>query len=144
MSFEFRGNHICHFFFLGGIRVWTSSLLLILDLKRKIRGISIRRLVVPCLKIFINPPRTYEKLHCKEEPYWFSGQRDPLLQTDRQTHTQILLHLCKHYISYLKYSKPFIFLTVKDKALHSEQLKRLISQTISLTMHLYIYIILLC
>ncbi len=29
------------------------------------------------LKIDINLSRTYEKLYCKEEPYWFSGQRDP-------------------------------------------------------------------
>ena len=31
------------------------------------------------------PPRIYEKLPCKEEPNWFSGQRDPLEQTYSQT-----------------------------------------------------------
>ena len=38
-------------------------------------------------QIVINLHRTYEKLHCKEEPYRLSGLRNPLVQTD----TQILL-----------------------------------------------------
>ena len=29
------------------------------------------------------PPRTYEKLHCKGEPYRSSGYRYPVVQTDR-------------------------------------------------------------
>ena len=31
----------------------------------------------------IDLPRAYENLLCKGEPYWFSGYRDPKLQTDR-------------------------------------------------------------
>ena len=31
-------------------------------------------------KIFINLPRTYEKLHCKREQYRLSGYRDTSLQ----------------------------------------------------------------
>ena len=31
------------------------------------------RVVVSSPQIVINLPRTYEKLHCKEEPYRFSG-----------------------------------------------------------------------
>ena len=34
-----------------------------------------------------NLPRTYQKLLCKEEPYRYSGERDPSVQTDTQTHT---------------------------------------------------------
>ena len=37
---------------------------------------------VPSPKIVRNLPRTYEKLHCKGEPYRFSGKQDPLVQTD--------------------------------------------------------------
>ena len=35
--------------------------------------ISLGRVAVPSSKIVINLPRTYEKLHCKGEPYWISG-----------------------------------------------------------------------
>ena len=44
---------------------------------------SLWRVVVPSPKIVINLPRTYEKLHCKGEPYRFGGQRDLLALTDR-------------------------------------------------------------
>ena len=36
------------------------------------------------LNIIVIIPWTYKKLHCKGEPYCFSGQRDPFLQTDIQ------------------------------------------------------------
>ena len=36
-------------------------------------------------------PKTYEKLHCKGEPYQFSGKRDPSVQTNRQTDPVTLL-----------------------------------------------------
>ena len=36
---------------------------------------------VPSPKIEVKIPCTNEKLRCKGEPYWFSGQRDPLMQT---------------------------------------------------------------
>ena len=45
--------------------------------------ISFRRVVVLSPKIVIKFPRTYKKLHCKEEPYQFSCYRDPLVMTDR-------------------------------------------------------------
>ena len=48
-----------------------------------------RPLVVPSLKIVINLPRTYEKLHNKEEPYRFSGFQDP------SANAEILLTLYK-------------------------------------------------
>ena len=48
--------------------------------------IYLGRVVVPSpLEIVINLPRIYEKLPCKGEPNWFSGQRDPLEQTYSQT-----------------------------------------------------------
>ena len=42
--------------------------------------------VEPSPKIVINLPKFYKKLHCKGDPYWFSGYRDTLAQTDRQTY----------------------------------------------------------
>ena len=47
-------------------------------------SISFGRVVVLSPKIIINLPRTYEKLLCKGEPYRFSGQLDPSVQTDSQ------------------------------------------------------------
>ena len=44
--------------------------------------------------IQIKFPRTYQKLHCKEESYRFRGQREPSVQTDR--HNDILLLLYKN------------------------------------------------
>ena len=38
-----------------------------------LRAISLGRVAVPSPKIIIKLPRTYEKLHCKGEPYRFSG-----------------------------------------------------------------------
>ena len=64
------------------------------DLRDKFKfflAILLERVVLPSPKIVINLPRTYAKLPCKEEPYRLSGQRDPLVQTerqiDRQTHS---------------------------------------------------------
>ena len=59
----------------GGWWKSTPIVFLILDLKRKVKRkfflgvISLRRVVVPSPKLVINLPRTYEKLHCKGEPY---------------------------------------------------------------------------
>ena len=36
-------------------------------------AIDLGRVVVPCTKIVINLPWTYKKLHCKGNPYRFSG-----------------------------------------------------------------------
>ena len=38
-------------------------------------------------KIFINLPRTYEKLHCKGESCRFSEYRDPMVHKDIQADT---------------------------------------------------------
>ena len=46
--------------------------------------------VVPSPKIAMNLPRTYAKLHCKGEPYWLKDERDPLVQTERQTEMLLL------------------------------------------------------
>ncbi len=43
-------------------------------------------------QIAINLPSSYEKLHCKGIPYQFSGQRDPLVQTERQTDILLLYY----------------------------------------------------
>ena len=69
--------------------------LLSLVLKRKIskRGAFFQGLlfllgglcVVPSLRIALYLSRTYQKRNCKGEPYRFSGQQDPLVQTDRTT-----------------------------------------------------------
>ena len=48
-------------------------------------AISLGVLVIQTQKIVTNLLRTYEKLRCKGESYRFSGQRDPLVHTDRQT-----------------------------------------------------------
>ena len=41
--------------------------------------------VVPSPQITIKLPMTYEKLHCRGEPYQFNGYRDPSVHTDRHT-----------------------------------------------------------
>ena len=55
--------------------------------------ISLGRVEVPYPKIVINIPRTNEKLHCIGEPYWFSGWRDSLVQTDRHIYKDPLTFL---------------------------------------------------
>ena len=40
-------------------------------------------------KIGIYLPWTYEKLHCKGEPYWFSCKQDPSVHTDKHSVTFI-------------------------------------------------------
>ena len=50
------------------------------------RAIHLGRVVVPSPKIVMNLPRTYEKLHCKGEPFWSRDQRNHLVQTT-DTHT---------------------------------------------------------
>ncbi len=50
--------------------------------------ISLGRVVVPSPKIAINLSGTYEKPPCKGESYWFSSQRDPLVQTYKHTDKQ--------------------------------------------------------
>ena len=49
-------------------------------------------------QIVIILPRTYEKLHCKEELYRFSGYRDPSIQTNKQI--DILLLYYKDFAKY--------------------------------------------
>ena len=44
---------------------------------------------VPSPKIVINLPKTYEKLHCKREPYRFIGKRNPSVHTDKDPVTFI-------------------------------------------------------
>ena len=44
-------------------------------------GLNLGRVMVPLPKIVVNLPRNYEKLPCKEDPYQFSGYRDPSPQT---------------------------------------------------------------
>ena len=56
-------------FFLGGGGFFPGAICL---------GI----VLIPSSKIVINLHRTYEKLLCKGEPYPFSGQRDPSVNTD--------------------------------------------------------------
>ena len=43
------------------------------DIFKYFLAISPWRLVISSPKLVINLPRTYEKLHCKGEPYRFSG-----------------------------------------------------------------------
>ena len=43
----------------------------------------------------------YEKLHCKREPYRFSSERDPSVQT----YTEILLLLNDKLCYYIRYTK---------------------------------------
>ena len=50
-------------------------------------AISLWRVETLYPKIVINYPKTYEKLHCKGEPYRITGLRDPSVQTYRHTHT---------------------------------------------------------
>ena len=50
-------------------------------------AISLGRVVVPSPQITIKLPMTYEKLHCRVESYQLNGYRDPLVHTDRHTHT---------------------------------------------------------
>ena len=59
-------------------------------------AISLGRVLVLSPKIVINLSGTYEKLPSKGEPDWFSGQQDPLLQTNRQTNIRLLYY--KDYI----------------------------------------------
>ena len=56
------------------------------------------RVVVPSPKIVMNLPRTYQALHCKGEPYQFSGQRDPQGQTKHRN--------CYFYIRMIASSGP--------------------------------------
>ena len=49
-------------------------------------SIFLGRVVVSFPQKVINLPRTYQKLHCKGEPFQFSGQHDPAVQIDRQIH----------------------------------------------------------
>ena len=44
--------------------------------------ITLGSVLVPSPKIAINLPRTYEKPHCKREPYRFCGKQDPLVRRD--------------------------------------------------------------
>ena len=44
-------------------------------------AISLGVMVALSPKVAINLPRTYEKLHCEEEPYRFYSYRDSLVQT---------------------------------------------------------------
>ena len=56
--------------------------------------------LVPSPKIVINLPWAYEKLPCKGESYRFSGNWDPLEQTDRQTSCYFIIRIAKiDYIS---------------------------------------------
>ena len=51
-------------------------------------------------KIGINLPRTYEKLHCKGEPLWYSGgQQNPSIYIDRETNSLLFFYRILHDIS---------------------------------------------
>ena len=43
--------------------------------------LSLLNVTIYLKKIVKNLPRTYKKLYYKEEPYMFSGKRDPSIQT---------------------------------------------------------------
>ena len=48
--------------------------------------------MVPTPKIAIHLPGTFDRLHCKEKPYRFSGLRDRRYrQTHTHTQTEILI-----------------------------------------------------
>ena len=50
-------------------------------------------LVVSPLPNTINLSRTYEKLHCKGEPYGFFSQQDPLVQTDMHRYSDFHIRI---------------------------------------------------
>ena len=52
--------------------------------------ISLGRVVVPYLKIVINFPGTFEKLHCKEKPYWFTILKRYIYQTSCYFYMRII------------------------------------------------------
>ena len=51
--------------------------------KKKGRSFFIGRVEISSPRIVKNLPCTYNKLHCKGEPYRLSGYRDPLIQTKK-------------------------------------------------------------
>ena len=68
------------------------------------------------ISLAINLPRTYAKLHCKREPYKFSGLWDPSVHTDRQTHRDsVTLALTWEYslavVPIFPTSRPFLAMT---------------------------------
>ncbi len=91
-----EGEIIIFFFLEGGGVVDPTIVIIVLKRTKKIFlvgyfsffwGVGV---VPPPKKIYINLPWTYEKLPCKGEPDRSSGQRDPLLQTNKQTNIVLL------------------------------------------------------
>ena len=54
-------------------------------------------------KIAINLPRTFEKLHCKGEPYRFNGFRHPSIQNDSKRGLVPNFH--RHVLSFVGFKK---------------------------------------
>ena len=86
--------------------------------------IFLRRVIVPFPKIFINLPRTNEKLHCKGEPYRFSSYQDSSVHTDTQRKIDILL-LLKMIILFVltRYPELVVYVVVVKRMMTESMLR---------------------
>ncbi len=87
----------------AGLEICSTGLEPPTEARNRKAIVKIRRNRLLRFLSMIRLPRTYKKLHIKPEPYWFSGQQDPLVQADNL----LLLYKDKITLTLILIFKPF-------------------------------------